>query len=353
MECGIIGLPGSGMTCLFRALAGQSIHHAPTAGRPHAGVAQIPDPRLALIAQHVPTRKVTPATISFVDIPGIDVGQGGAQTASLLAHVREVDAICEVVRCFESGAGPVNPGRDIAALEDELILADLVVAEPSLEKAKKHTRGGDADAKARAAVLERVVPVLEAGQPARSIPDWSEPERAILRSYGLMSAKAVLYVANVAEADLGGPGPAAALVREHAQQSGGEAVTLCAELESELSELDETDRAEMLEGLGLAEPAIAPLARAVCRLLGLIVFYTTSEKEHRAWTVADGATAPEAAGVVHTDMQRGFIRAECYHVDDLVELGDEKAIKAAGRLRTEGKGYQVRDGDVIKILFNV
>jgi GTP-binding protein YchF len=353
MECGIVGLPSSGMTCLFRALAGESIHHAPAVGKPHAGVASMPDPRLDLVAQHVPTRKVTPASISFVDIPGIDVGQGGAKTASLLAHVREVDAICEVVRCFESGAGPVNPGRDIAALEDELILADLVVAEPSLEKARKHTRGGDADAKARAAVLEKVIPVLEAGQPARSVTDWSVAERSILRSYGLMSAKRVLYVANVGENDLAGEGPAAALVHEHAQKAGGEAVTLCAELEAELAELDEQDRGEMLEGLGLAEPAIAPLARAVCRLLGLIVFYTTSEKENRAWTVADGATAPEAAGVVHTDMQRGFIRAECYHVDDLVELGDEKAIKAAGRLRTEGKGYHVQDGDVIRVLFNV
>jgi GTP-binding protein YchF len=353
MQCGIIGLPGSGMTCLFRALAGESLHHAPVAGRAHAGVANIPDPRLEVITRHAPTRKVTPASIAFVDIPGIDVGQGGDKTAALLGQVREVDAICEVVRCFEGGVGAANPGRDIAALEEELILADLVVAEPSLEKARRHTRGGDAEVQARAAVLEKVVPVLESGRPARSIEDWSEPEQAILRSYGLMSAKRVLYVANVGEDDLAGESPAAALVREHARKAGGEAVTLCAELEAELAELDETDRAEMLEGLGLAEPAIALLARAVCRLLGLIVFYTTSEKENRAWTVADGATAPEAAGVVHTDMQRGFIRAECYHVDDLVELGSEKAIKAAGRLRTEGKGYQVRDGDVIRVLFNL
>ncbi|MHC4082235.1 MAG: redox-regulated ATPase YchF, partial [Planctomycetota bacterium] len=282
MECGIVGLPGSGMTCLFRALAGASIHHAPAVGKPHAGVAQIPDPRLAVIARHVPSKKVTPAAITFVDIPGIDVGQGGAKAATLLAHVRQVDAICEVVRCFESGAGPVNPMRDIEALEDELILADLVVAESSLEKARKHTRGGDADAKARAEVLEKATSVLEEGRPVRTVTDWTEPQRAIIRSYGLMSAKRVLYVANVGEDDLSGEGPAASLVREHADKAGGEAVALSAELEAEIAELEGKDRDEMLEGLGLAEPAIAPLARAVCRLLGLAVFYTTSEKEIRA-----------------------------------------------------------------------
>ncbi|MHC4963939.1 MAG: DUF933 domain-containing protein, partial [Planctomycetota bacterium] len=292
-------------------------------------------------------------TITFVDIPGIDVGQGGAKTATLLAHVREVDAICEVVRCFEGGADPVNPVRDIGALEDELILADLVVAEASLDRARKHIRGGDADAKARSIVLEKAMSVLEEGKPVRTITDWTEPEQAIIRSYGLMSAKRVLYVANVGEDDLAGESPAAGVIHEHADKTGGQAVTVCAELEAEISELDEADRKEMLEGLGLAEPAIAPLARAVCRLLGLAVFYTTSEKEIRAWTVTDGATAPEAAGVVHTDMQRGFIRAECYRVEDLAELGSEKAIKAAGRLRTEGKGYHVSDGDVIYVLFNV
>ncbi|MHC4219231.1 MAG: redox-regulated ATPase YchF [Planctomycetota bacterium] len=353
MECGIVGLPGCGKTCLFRALAGESIHHAPAVGKPHAGVARIPDPRLDVIARYVPTRKVTPASIAFVDIPGIDVGQGGAKTASLLATVREVDAICEVVRCFESGTDPVNPMRDIGGLEDELILADLVVAESSLEKARKHTRGGDADAAARAVVLEKAMEELEKGRPVRAVTDWTETQQAIIRSYGLVSAKRVLYVANVGEDDLAGESPAAALVHERAQKTGGVAVTLCAELEAELSELDDQDRQEMLEGLGLAEPAIAPLARAVCRLLGLAVFYTTSEKEIRAWTVADGSTAPEAAGVVHTDMQRGFIRAECYRVDDLEELRSEKAIKAAGRLRTEGKGYHVRDGDVIQVLFSV
>jgi ribosome-binding ATPase YchF (GTP1/OBG family) len=300
------------------------MHHAPAVGKPHAGVARIPDPRLDVIARHVPTRKVTPAAIAFVDIPGIDVGQGGAKTAG-----------------------------DISALEDELILADLVVAEASLEKARRHVRGGDADAKARTVVLEKAMSVLEEGRPARTVTDWTEQQQSIIRSYGLMSAKRVLYVANVGEDDLAGEPPAAGLVHDHATRTGGEAVTLCAELEAEIGELDEQDRTEMLEGLGLAEPAIAPLARAVCRLLGLVVFYTTSEKEIRAWTVTDGATAPEAAGVVHTDMQRGFIRAECYRVEDLVELGSEKAVKAAGRLRTEGKGYHVRDGDVIYVLFNV
>ena len=353
MECGIVGLPGCGKTCLFRALTPGGAAHAPAVGKPHVGVAPIPDPRLDVIARRVSTRKVTPATITFVDIPGIDVGQGAARTGPLLAHVRQVDAICEVVRCFEAGAGPVDPARDITALEDELILADLAVVEVSLDKAVRPARGGDDDAAARAAVLEKAVAELNEGRPVWAVTAWTEAEAAILRSYGLMSAKRVLYVANVDEDDLAGEPAAARLVHEHADRTGGAAVTLCAQLEAELAELEEADRAEMLQGLGLSEPAIGPLARAVCRLLGLAVFYTTSEKEIRAWTVADGATAPQAAGVVHSDMQRGFIRAECYHVDDLAQLGSEKEIKAAGRLRTEGKGYHVHDGDVIKVLFNV
>ena len=349
MECGIIGLPGSGKTSLFIALTGTQAIHPGGSGRPNLAGATIPDPRLGIIAGHINPRKVTHATISFVDIPGIDPEHGSAKSGPLLTHVRQVDAICEVVRCFDD----TDARRDITRLEEELVLADQALVEPVLDKARRAARSGDAEVKARVAVLEKSLVVLEDGRPIRTVTDFTTGQEAIVRSYGLITAKRILYVANVGEDDLAGESEPARAVMEHAAASGGEAVVLCAMLESELAELDEADRDEMLEGLGLSEPAIGPLARAVCRLLGQRTFYTASEQEVRAWTVSDDATAPEAAGVIHSDMHRGFIRAECYHVDDLVELHSEKAIKAAGRLRTEGKNYHVRDGDVMHILFNV
>ncbi len=353
MECGIVGLPGTGKTSLFAALTGSKAVHAGGAAKPNVGVASIPDPRLSLLAECVQPRKVTHATITFVDIPGIDAGVGAAKSGPLLSHVREVEAICEVVRCFGGTVEPPDPVRDISALADELILADLAVVEAALERATRSARGADAEAKARIAVLEKVMPVLTDGRPARDVGDWTPAQQMIVRGYGLMSAKPVLYVANIAESDLGREPETARRVREHATATGDEAVVLCAELEAQLAELEPDDQQEMLEGLGLAEPAIGPLTRAVCRLLGLAVFYTAGDKEVRAWTVTDGVTAPEAAAVIHTDMQRGFIRAECYHIDDIAEYRSEKAIKAAGKLRTEGKGYHVHDGDVLHVLFNV
>ncbi len=355
MECGIIGLPGVGKTTLFRALTGSA--PGPAAGsKPHVAVASIPDPRLDLISKFVPTGKVTPATLTFVDIPGIAAGAGAARAGRLLAHVRQVDAVCHVVRCWATpGAaeGAADPVRDIENLEVELILADLAVVEPAVDKATHPARAGDQEARARVAMLERVAGALNDGKPARTISDWGESERVLLTSYGLISAKPVLYVANVGEDDLEGRSVTAKRVCEHAATTAGESLAVCGALESELAELEASDRQEMLEGLGLVEPAIGPLARAVCRLLGLAVFYTTSAKEIRAWTVAAEATTPEAAGVVHSDMQRGFIRAECYSVDDLAELRSEKAIRAAGRIRTAGKSSRIREGDVMRVLFNV
>lgn len=353
MECGIIGLPGCGKTSLFNALTRGHADVTAGAVRPNVGVAEIPDPRLGVIASHVETRKITPATITFVDIPGFDTGGGAARTGPILDHIRQVDAICHVVKCFATAGEPIDPARAISALEDELILADLALAESALDKARRPARAGDAQSKARAAVLERVVEVLGEGRPVRSVEDWSEAQRAILKGYGLLSATGVLYVANVAEDDLAGASEAARRVAEHAASHGGQSVALCAKLEAELAELEGADQAEMLQGLGLTEPAIGPLARAACRLLSLAVFYTAGPKEVRAWTVAEAATAPEAAAVIHTDLQRGFIRAECYSVDDLVQLKSEKAIKAAGKLRVEGKSYHIQDGDVVHVLFNV
>jgi hypothetical protein len=352
MECGIIGIPGVGKTCLFEALTG-SLPQGAAPGRPNIGVAHVPDPRLDQLAVWVESRKIVRATITFVDIPGIDPGHGAARTAPLLAHVRQVDALCHVVRCFSDGASAADPLRDIRRLEDELLLADLAMVEPALERIKRALRAPDPDTKARGEVLAKLLPVLAEGRPARELSGWTPQQQVIIRGLGLMSAKRVVYVANVDERDVAGTSPAARAVRDHAESSGMASLAVCATLESELAKLDEPDRAEMLEGLGLKEPAIGALARAVCRLLGLAVFYTAGEKEARAWTVAESATAPEAAGVIHTDMQRGFIRAECYHYDDIRELGSEKAVKAAGRMRTEGKAYHVRDGDVLRVLFNV
>ncbi|MCH7797683.1 MAG: redox-regulated ATPase YchF [Planctomycetes bacterium] len=349
MECGIIGLPGSGKTCLFTALTGSPAVHSGGSNRPNIAVAAIPDPRLTVIAGYIEPRAVTPASITFVDIPGNDPGAGATKSGPLLAHVRQVDAICEVVRCYDG----TDAQRDVIRLEEELVLADMAVVEPALDKARRTARTGLAEAKAKVAALEKASAVLGEARPIRTVTDFTPGEDAIVRGLGLITAKRMLYVANVSEDDLAGESSSARAVRDFAAANDGEAVVLCALLESELAELDEADRDEMLEGMGLSEPAIGPLARGVCRLLGLRTFYTVGEKEVRAWTVSETATAPEAAGVIHTDMQRGFIRAECYHVDDLVELHDEKSIKAAGRLRTEGKSYHVRDGDIMHMLFNV
>ncbi len=358
MECGLIGLPGAGMTTLFEALVGDKARtgagHGP---RPGIGVATIPDPRLAVVARYVESRKVTPATLTFVDIPGIDVGKGSAKTGGPLAAAREMDAICQVVRCFESpgerAGRRTDPVGDIRTLEEELILADLALVEPAVDRAARPARAGDADAKARCSLLTRVLDALNEGRPARSIGELNPGDATILRSYGLISAKPVLFVANVGENDLPGASEAFRGVADHAAEAGGESIALSAKLEAELAELAEPDRIQMIEALDLSEPAIGPLARAVNRLLGLVVFYTTSPKEIRAWTAPAEASAPEAAGVVHSDMQRGFIRAECYNVEDLDQHKSEKALKAAGRLRSEGKHYRLRDGDVMRFLFNV
>ncbi len=361
MEVGLVGLPSVGKTCLLTALAGTSAA-AGGGGAMKAlvAVAQIPDPRLNKIAELVPTKKLTPASIRIVDIPGLtrgtSEGKGGA--GQFLSAVREVDAICHVVRCFDDPSvahvdETINPARDIDTIDTELVLADLVVVEGAIDKASRSARGNDADAKMRLAVLEKARPLLEEGQALRLNSSWSKEEAAVLRGYGLITAKPVLYVANVGENDLAGISTEARQVHDIAAKAGGIAVSLCAKLEGEIAELDEGDRQEMLNSLGLAEPAIGPLARALNSLLGLSVFYTAGEKEVRAWVIPIGAAAPEAAGAIHSDIQRGFIRAEIFAFDDLVQFKSEKAIKDAGKLRSEGKSYVMRDGDIAHFLFNV
>ena len=352
MECGLVGLPSSGKTTLFRALTGMQVDGF--SEKPHLGQARIPDPRLDVIAGYIPPQKVINATIQLVDIPGVPPGGDARKLSSFLVHVRQVDAVCQVVRAADyGGLGAPDPARDIGVLETELVLADLVVAESAAEKAARPARTGDAEAKKRLAVVERCRETLEAGQPVRAIDDWSEPDALLLKSFGLITAKPMFYVANVGEDDPTGGSEAAAVVKRYAESVDSAAVAVCAGLEAELAELEPDDRGEMLESLGLAEPAIGPLARAVNSLLGQTCFYTAGPKEVRAWIIPLGATAPEAAGTIHTDIERGFIRAECFHVDDLVQFKSEKAIKEAGKLRSEGKGYAIRDGDVVHFLFNV
>ena len=363
MEAGIVGLPNVGKSTLFNALtlskAAASANYPFCTIEPNEGIVSVPDDRLERITKYISPQKVIPATLKLVDIAGIVKGasEGEGLGNKFLSHIRQVDAILQVVRCFEDDdvihiSGNVDPISDIEIIEMELMLADIETLQNALAKASRTARSGDKEAKALASVCEKCLAHLEQEKPLRALA-LNEPELKAIKSYGLLTAKPILYIANVAEDDLEGQSPLVAKVREHATQVGADVVAVCAKLEAEIAELDPEDRGEMLEAVGLQEPALNVLARQAYQTLGLESYFTAGEKEVRAWTIHRGYTAPQAAGVIHSDFERGFIRAEVYSLDDLEEFKTEVAIRQQGKLRVEGKNYVVQDGDICHFLFNV
>jgi ribosome-binding ATPase YchF (GTP1/OBG family) len=396
LSAGIVGLPNVGKSTLFNAVTrtrkAQAANYPFCTIDPNLGIVTVPDPRLEVLAKLSNSQKTVPAAIEFVDIAGLVKGASAGEGLGnqFLSHIREVDAIVQVVRCFESGdihhvSGSIDPVRDIEVVNTELILADLASLQKRLDRLQKEVRAGSKQAKAETMVIEKLLPHLDSGKPAITL-QLSDEEKVIVRDFFLLTSKPTLFACNVSESDLavvaaslespagdslkvaagtGDPGGAAEAVGNHALRHvcaveeyarnhfATEAVVISAQIESELIDLPEAEAAEYLRDLGVKESGVGALIRAVYHLLGLRTYLTTGEKETRAWTIHEGDKAPAAAGVIHSDFERGFIAAETVHYSDLVSLGSFARAREAGKLRIEGKDYVVKDGDVVEFRFNV
>jgi GTP-binding protein YchF len=368
LSAGIVGLPNVGKSTLFNAVTrtrkAQAANYPFCTIDPNLGVVTVPDPRLETLSKLSHSQKIIPAAIEFVDIAGLVKGASAGEGLGnqFLSHIREVNAIVQVVRCFENAdihhvSGTIDPVRDIEVINTELVLADLASLQKRHDRLQKEVRAGSKTAKAEAAVIDKLLPHLDAGKPAITL-DLTPEEKEIARDFFLLSSKPTLFACNVAESDLaasaGDGNQYVRAVQEYARNHfATEAVVISAQIESELVDLSEAEAQEYLRDLGVEESGVGALIRAVYHLLGLRTYLTTGEKETRAWTIRAGDKAPAAAGVIHSDFERGFIAAETVHFEDLVGLGSFAKARESGKLRIEGKDYVVKDGDVVEFRFNV